>query len=332
MDDLAAFAVLVDAGSFTLAAQQLGCSKGQLSKRISHLEAQFAVVLLHRTTRRLSLTAAGAALLPQAQALVVQVERARQATVPVSLGETFFDGLLLEFSRDYPDVQIELDLSNNFRDLLREGFDLAIRTEVGNDERLVARPLLVMNEMTCASPAYLERYGEPRTPQELAQHHCLLNSHYSGREEWQYHRQHELVRVRVGGPLRWLVPVSPACRPMPWPQSWLMGVCAGCCVIIAPAICRPTWCIRTRAGCPDAPRCWPIIWSVGSSAAARRWSGSSFSHAVCKRVMAPWRISRPSVCAGSNVQLAAWALSRAVSSRWPSSRTSSRSRMNTWLA
>ncbi|MDF9777249.1 DNA-binding transcriptional LysR family regulator [Pseudomonas baetica] len=103
MDDLAAFAVLIEAGSFTLAAQQLGCSKGQLSKRISQLEAQFCVVLLQRTTRRLSLTAAGAALLPQAQALVVQVERARQAlarlkddmagpvrmTVPVSLGETF---------------------------------------------------------------------------------------------------------------------------------------------------------------------------------------------------------------------------------------------------
>nr|WP_218170799.1 LysR family transcriptional regulator [Pseudomonas gingeri] len=214
MDDLAAFAVLVEAGSFTLAAQQLGCSKGQLSKRISQLEAQFAVVLLHRTTRRLSLTAAGAALLPQAQALVVQVERAHQAlarlkddiagpvrmTVPVSLGETFFDGLLLEFSRDYPDVQIELDLNNGFRDLAREGFDLAIRTEVGSDERLVSRPLLVMTELTCASPAYLERHGEPRTPQELSSHRCLLNSHYSGREEWQYHREHELLRVRVGGP------------------------------------------------------------------------------------------------------------------------------------
>ncbi|WP_191485356.1 LysR family transcriptional regulator [Pseudomonas sp. FEN] len=214
MDDLAAFAVLVEAGSFTLAAQQLGCSKGQLSKRISQLEARFSLVLLHRTTRRLSLTAAGAALLPQAQALVVQVERAHQAlarlkddiagpvrmTVPVSLGETFFDGLLLEFSRNYPDVQIELDLNNGFRDLAREGFDLAIRTDVGSDERLVARPLLVMNELTCASPTYLERYGEPRTPQELANHRCLLNSHYSGREEWQYHRQHELLRVRVNGP------------------------------------------------------------------------------------------------------------------------------------
>ncbi|UIN52447.1 LysR family transcriptional regulator [Pseudomonas kribbensis] len=213
MDDLAAFAVLIEAGSFTLAAQQLGCSKGQLSKRISQLEARFSVVLLQRTTRRLSLTAAGAALLPQAQALVVQVERARQAlarlkddmagpvrmTVPVSLGETFFDGLLLDFSQKYPEVQIELELNNSYRDLSRDGFDLAIRTEVANDERLVARPLLAWQEMTCASPAYLERFGEPLTPQALAEHRCLLNSHYSGREEWLYHQQHELLRVRVSG-------------------------------------------------------------------------------------------------------------------------------------
>ena len=214
MDDLAAFAVLVNAGSFTLAAQQLGCSKGQLSKRISQLEAQFSVVLLHRTTRRLSLTAAGAALLPQAQALVLQVERAHQAlarlkddmagpvrlTVPVSLGETFFDALLLEFSRDYPLVQIELELSNSYRDLAREGFDLAIRSQVGSHERLVAKSVLSLHEITCASPEYLEQYGEPTTPAQLAEHRCLLNSHYSGREEWQYHQQHELHRVRVSGP------------------------------------------------------------------------------------------------------------------------------------
>ncbi|MFP3518187.1 LysR family transcriptional regulator [Pseudomonas sp. SIMBA_077] len=214
MDDLAAFAVLINAGSFTLAAQQLGCSKGQLSKRISQLEAKFSVVLLHRTTRRLSLTAAGAALLPQAQALVIQVERARQAlarlkddiagpvrlTVPVSLGETFFDALLLEFSHDYPLIQIELELNNSYRDLAREGFDLAIRSQVSSDERLVAKSVLNWHEVTCASPAYLEQYGEPTNPAQLAEHRCLLNSHYSGREEWQYHQQHELHRVRVSGP------------------------------------------------------------------------------------------------------------------------------------
>ncbi|NMZ51457.1 LysR family transcriptional regulator [Pseudomonas poae] len=212
MDDLAAFAVLIEAGSFTVAAARLGCSKGQLSKRISQLEAQFDVVLLHRTTRKLSLTAAGVALLPQAQALVVQMECARQAlarlkddvagpvrmTVPVSLGETFFDGLLLDFSRQYPQVQVELELNNSYRDLARDGFDLGVRAGDIEHERLVARPLLAWHEMTCASPAYLEQHGEPQTPADLAAHTCLLNSHYRGREEWLYHQQHELLRVRSG--------------------------------------------------------------------------------------------------------------------------------------
>ncbi|WP_433885126.1 LysR family transcriptional regulator [Pseudomonas vranovensis] len=213
LDDLAAFAVLMDAGSFTLAAQQLGWSKGQLSKRISALEASHSVKLLHRTTRRLSLTAAGAMLLPQAQALVRQMEGARQTlamlkdelagpvriTVPVSLGETFFEGLLLEFATRYPDLQVELELNNGYRDLLGDGFDLAIRTDVQDDARLVARPVLAMQELTCASPAYLQRYGEPMVPGELSSHRCLLNSHYSGREEWLYHQQHELLRVQVAG-------------------------------------------------------------------------------------------------------------------------------------
>ncbi|WP_397451733.1 LysR family transcriptional regulator [Pseudomonas sp. NA-150] len=214
MDDLVAFAILIEAGSFTQAAQRLGCSKGQLSKRIKLLETRFSVVLLHRTTRRLSLTAAGAALLPHARALITQTERAKQAlarlhneisgsvrmTVPVSLGETFFDGLLMEFSKEYPLVQIELELSNGYHDLHRDGFDLAIRTRIGSDERLVAKPLLAMQELTCASPAYLERYGEPSHPMALSEHRCLLNSHHSGREEWLYHQEHQLSRVRVAGP------------------------------------------------------------------------------------------------------------------------------------
>ncbi|PAU53857.1 LysR family transcriptional regulator [Pseudomonas sp. PIC25] len=215
MDDLAAFAVLLDAGSFTRAAERLGCSKGQLSKRIRLLEEGFGVSLLHRTTRRLTLTAAGAALLPEAQVLVAQASRARQAlarlreevagtvriTVPVSLGETFFDALLLDFTQRYPDVRVELDLHNGYRDLVAEGFDLAIRSGVQGDERLVARPLFAMQELTCASPAYLEVHGEPQTPADLANHRCLLNTHYSGYEEWLYHRQHRLERVKVSGAL-----------------------------------------------------------------------------------------------------------------------------------
>jgi len=213
LDDLAAFATLMQAGSFTLAAQHLGWSKGQLSKRISQLESRYAVQLLHRTTRRLSLTTAGAALLPQAQALVAQMERSQQVlarlhddlagpvrmTAPVSLGETFFESLLLEFAANHPKVQIELDLHNGFRDLLRDGFDLAIRTDVASDQRLVARPLLAMQEVTCASPAYLASHSQPEAPDQLAGHQCLLNSHFSGREEWTYHLNHERQVVKVSG-------------------------------------------------------------------------------------------------------------------------------------
>ncbi|WP_137886709.1 LysR family transcriptional regulator [Pseudomonas sp. 2FE] len=215
MDDLAAFATLLEVGSFTRAAERLGCSKGQLSKRIRLLEQGLGMTLLHRTTRRLSLTAAGAALLPEAQALTAQAMRARQTlarlkdeaagtvriTVPVSLGETFFDALLLDFSQRYPQVRIELELNNGYRDLLSDGFDLAIRSGLQADDRLVARPLFAMQELTCASPSYLQRHGEPALPEDLSTHVCLLNSHYSGPEEWLYHRQHELSRVRVTGPL-----------------------------------------------------------------------------------------------------------------------------------
>lgn len=215
LDDLSAFAVLLECGSFTRAAERLGCSKGQLSKRISALEQALGVTLLHRTTRRLSLTAAGSALLPEAQALNAQATRARQAvarlqeteqgtvrlTVPVSLGETFFDAWLVEFSRAYPGIRLELDLSNDRRDLAADGFDLAIRSGVIGDERLVARPLFALQELTCATPDYLARQGEPQAPGELAQHNCLLNTHYSGHEQWLYLRRHELFRVPVAGVL-----------------------------------------------------------------------------------------------------------------------------------
>ena len=214
MEDLAAFAVLIEAGSFTAAAERLGCSKGRLSKRISQLEKTYGVQLLHRTTRTLSLTSAGSALLPQARQLIAHTERARsivalmrdemvgevRITTPVSLGETFFDGLLMEFYETYPQVKIELELSNSVRDLRRDGFDLAVRSKVASDERLVARPLLAMQELTCASKRYLDEHGWPQTPEGLAKHQCLINSHYSERYQWLYHQNHELTRVQIDGP------------------------------------------------------------------------------------------------------------------------------------
>lgn len=213
IEDLAAFAVLMEAGSFTLAAARLGCSKGRLSKRISQLERSYSVQLLHRTTRSLSLTSAGQALLPEARLLLTHAQRARdivasmrdemagriRITVPVSLGEAFFEGIFAGFADEYPQVRIELELENAMRDLRREGFDLAIRGRVDTDERLVARPLLLMQELTCASPAYLEHFGWPQSPDQLTVHRCLLHSRSAEPGQWLYHRDHELTRVPVDG-------------------------------------------------------------------------------------------------------------------------------------
>ncbi|WP_434776004.1 LysR family transcriptional regulator [Pseudomonas oryzihabitans] len=208
--DLVAFAVLCEVGSFTTAAQRLGCSKGQLSKRIRALESRLETDLLHRTTRRLTLTAAGRELLPEAQALRRQGERALQSvarlreeatgqvrlTVPVSLGYTFFE-VLLACRMAHPGIQLEVVLDNGYRELVADGFDLAIRARVEPDERLVARPLFAMQELTCAAPGYLQRHEIPAAPADLAGHACLVNSHYAEGERWLYHRDHGLERVQV---------------------------------------------------------------------------------------------------------------------------------------
>jgi DNA-binding transcriptional LysR family regulator len=213
--DLCAFAVLLDAGSFTLAAQRLGWSKGQLSKRISELERASGVKLLHRTTRRLGLTAAGAALLPQARLLLEHSERAQHTlnalrdetegqvrlTLPVSVGEAVFQPLFEFLQREHPALRVEVDLHNGYRDLFREGFDLAIRDHVGTDERLVAVPLLHMHEFTCAAPGYLEVHGTPRSPEALRNHACLLHSYLANPERWRYFKDHEPCDVQVGGPV-----------------------------------------------------------------------------------------------------------------------------------
>ncbi|GAC1036350.1 LysR family transcriptional regulator [Pseudomonas sp. No.117] len=208
--DLAAFAVLCASGSFTRAAERLSCSKGQLSKRIRALEARLETQLLHRTTRRLAPTPAGRVLLPEAQALLQQRERALQSvarlreaavgqvrlTVPVSLGYTFFE-VLLACRTAHPAIQLDLVLDNGYRDLVAEGFDLAIRARVEPDERLVARPLFAMQEVTCAAPGYLGERPLPERPEDLLEHRCLVNNHYAEGEVWLYHREHRLSRVAV---------------------------------------------------------------------------------------------------------------------------------------
>lgn len=209
------FASVVEAGSFTAAADRLGCSKALVSKQISALEAALGMTLLFRTTRRLSLTRAGQVLHAQVADFHTRVVTASEQvralkdtptgivrlSVPVSLGEAVFESVLADFCASHPQVQVELDLSNALRDLAADRVDLAVRAAPLEDPNMVARPLGNLLELTCASPDYLARRGRPLAPMDLTSHECLVNSHYGEARLWRYFRDTEVVDVPVRGRL-----------------------------------------------------------------------------------------------------------------------------------
>ncbi|MBW7902671.1 MAG: LysR family transcriptional regulator [Rhodocyclaceae bacterium] len=189
-NDLILFAAVVDAGSFSRAAEQAGLPKSTLSRRLTQLEAKLGERLLTRTTRRLTLTEFGERILEHARRLQEEADAAaalaqhRQATprgvLRVSLVPAFAEldmaQFLLQFAARYPEVRLELDLSPRRVDLLAERYDLALRaaSRLPDDATLVACKLCEMHNGLYASPAYLRRYGTPRAPEDLLQGHVGL--------------------------------------------------------------------------------------------------------------------------------------------------------------
>lgn len=185
-NDLILFAHIIEAGSFSLAAERTGLPKSTLSRRITGLETKLGERLLTRSTRRLSITEFGERILDHAKRLLEETEAAsamalhRQGTprgvLRVSLPPDFIEldltPLLLQFAASYPEVRLELDLSPRRVDLLAERFDLAVRaaSRLPDDAMLVARKLSDMPNGLYASPAYLHRYGMPASPPELLAH------------------------------------------------------------------------------------------------------------------------------------------------------------------
>lgn len=213
LEDLKLFAIVMEQGSFTRAASIHGSSKSHVSKRMSGLESYLGHDLLHRTTRRLGLTAAGEALLPFAQELLKTERNAMQAldqlqeevagmvkfSMPVSLGEPLSQEIIWPFCQKYPQVEVEVVLSNSFHDLEFEGIDLAIRGGQVFDDRLVAQPLFKIQEVLCASPQYLEEHGLPADVPALAQHSCLVNTSYEDCHNWLFYEGKRVEQVSVRG-------------------------------------------------------------------------------------------------------------------------------------
>jgi len=179
--------VLAQQGSYTAAAARLGVSKAAMSQRMAELERAAKVTLVQRTTRSLRLTEAGQKLVDDTRAAFEQIEQSFaqvrdlaeqpsglvRVTAPVALARQQLVPLLADFLKDFPDVRLELDLSDRLSALATEGFDLAIRHTARPPDTHVAWALCTTESVLVATRAYLRRCGEPQTPADLQAHNCL---------------------------------------------------------------------------------------------------------------------------------------------------------------
>lgn len=189
-----AFIAVAQQGSFTSAAEKLGASTQLVSKYVSQLESELKVRLLHRTTRSVTVTEAGLAYLERAQQILSDIAALEgsikeegdepkgrlRISAPMSFSTLHLGELLAEYQQHYPTVTIELQLNDRKVDIVEEGFDLAIR--IGNLESssLIAKKIMPINLVMCASPDYLIKHGEPVTLEDLQGHRYL---HYSYRND-----------------------------------------------------------------------------------------------------------------------------------------------------
>lgn len=191
LDDLNAFTIIAEQGSFTKAATVLGCSRSHLSKQLNQLEAQLGVSLIIRTTRAQRLTEQGQLLLKQCQlafntldqAVLMTMEQAHQLKGNINincvggyLGEDVIAKVIAKFIQQYPDISVNLDFSSERVDLLSGQFDLVFRMGKLPDSGLIARKLMTITNGLFASPSYLKKNGKPHTPDELVRHQCITGS------------------------------------------------------------------------------------------------------------------------------------------------------------
>ncbi|MEB0042396.1 MULTISPECIES: LysR family transcriptional regulator [unclassified Pseudomonas] len=216
MDKLNAMSVfvrVVERGSFTAVAKELQTTQPTISKFIRALEIGLGGKLIARSTRRLSLTDEGKRYYDQCCGILAAVDAAEHSfqtgreTVAgalrvgssVSFGRTQIASRLGDFLRRYPDVQIDLQLSDQNQDLVAEGLDVTFRMGDLSDSGLIARQVGTTHRITVAAPDYLARNGTPETPEVLSQHNCLLFNLLATQNQWRYEKGQQTHSVRVKG-------------------------------------------------------------------------------------------------------------------------------------
>ncbi len=205
LDEIETFLTVIELGTVTAAAAHLNLSKSVVSKRISDLERALQAALFLRNAGRVTPTEAALRLAEQLRPALSALRAATESvswgmdgaaplrgrlsiTAPMSFGTLFLGPILARFARAHPELELRIDYDDRARDLIRDGFDLALRIGEARDSALIGRTLCTDQMIACASPDYLARHGQPATPADLAGHQVLSYSHMPDGQLWQFEK------------------------------------------------------------------------------------------------------------------------------------------------
>ena len=213
--EMGIFQRVIERGSFAGAAEDAGLSPSAVSKLITRLELRLGVRLINRTTRRLSLTHEGEIYLERTRDILRAIEATEAEVASTRLSPrghlrvhafpTFavdhLSSALPDFLARYPRITLDFLVTNRTVDVIADNIDIALRVGRLNDSTLVARKIVDLTQVVCASPKYLARHDRPAHPSDLARHACLTLSHFPGANRWSFRIDGELVQVEVKGPV-----------------------------------------------------------------------------------------------------------------------------------
>lgn len=222
--DIVAYVRVVEAHSFVAAAQTLGMSPSAISKAVSRLEERLGARLLNRTTRSLSLTDVGTGFYERCRQALGQLDHAEnevtesrgvprgrlRVDVPVSLGRRIIVPALPRFIAQYPELSVQMSMNDRVLDLVQEGIDVGLRVGNLSDSSLIARRVAQLRGLTCASPEFIERHGDPKTPADLKPEHCIAMFKVGNNQtrEWVYRKEGVELSVTPAAPLSFSDPES----------------------------------------------------------------------------------------------------------------------------
>ena len=213
IDGMKTFVAVVAAGSFTAAADRLGMSTALVSKYVGQLEERLGSLLLTRTTRSLALTEIGQTYLERCKQVIEDFDELEAAvqnkhsnpsgkliiSAPVTFGEMHLTPAAARFLDHYPDIDIDLRLTDRFINIVDEGIDLAVRIAELADSSLIARKLTPARIVVCAAQSYLDQFGSPSTPDDLASHTCIIDTNFRNTNDWPFIIDGKRISTKVGG-------------------------------------------------------------------------------------------------------------------------------------